>query len=341
MDRTRRWRKFPTIMNWCQIDTSCSSSGLVVNWFWIHWFACPSLLQIQVSWLSIVVRFKRFVCQLIWNSNDLVVNWSEIQAAGWSTDVWLKWFWLFLDRASSDLDCQATWDSLIQPFHGLCAGGFKHRRRKTRNPRTCHAKRIVSEPLQIHHACQCFCSPHELLCLPRILRRVEIPAPATRKALWTSKSGPRPWCFNDFDFRIALTRRRGANFGDFNFQKCSDTVSFSRFWLFWLWCKFWRLQLPKVPRGFHDFDFQIVLARRRGANFAASSAADPPHPPVLRSWLSQPAKPQNYGKTQHFAHFLPAKSSCLTSLLYHICAITSLDWQIFSSNFQYSLKLDS
>ena len=92
---------------------------------------------------------------------------------------------------------------------------------------------------------------------------------------------------------------------------------------------------------FNDFGFQIALARRRGANFATSWAADPPHPPVLRSWLSQPAKPQNYGKTQHFAHFLPAKSSCLTSLLYHICAITSLGWQIFSSNSQYSRKLDS
>ena len=92
---------------------------------------------------------------------------------------------------------------------------------------------------------------------------------------------------------------------------------------------------------FNDSDFRIALARRRGANFAASSAADPPHPPVLRSWLSQPAKPQNYGKTRHFAHFLPAKSSCLTSLLHHICAITSLGWKIFSSNSQYSRKLDS
>ena len=43
-------------------------------------------------------------------------------------------------------------------------------------------------------------------------------------------------------------------------------------------------------------------------------------------------------KTQHFAHFLPAKSSCLTSLLYHICAITSLGFKIFSSNSQYSRK---
>ena len=42
----------------------------------------------------------------------------------------------------------------------------------------------------------------------------------------TSKSAPTLSVFNDFDFQIALARRRGANFGDFNFQKCSDAVSF-------------------------------------------------------------------------------------------------------------------
>ena len=42
----------------------------------------------------------------------------------------------------------------------------------------------------------------------------------------TSKSAPRPSVFNDFDFQIVLARRRGANFADFNFQKCSRTVSF-------------------------------------------------------------------------------------------------------------------
>ena len=164
----------------------------------------------------------------------------------------------------------------------------------------------------------------------------------------TSKSRPTLSVFNDFDFPIALVRRRGANFGAFNFQKCSDHAIFLRFsvpnrYRAQAWCKFCRLQLPNAPAPsvFNDFDFQIVLARRRGANFATSCAADPPHPPVLRSWLSQPAKPQNYGKTQHFARFLPAKSSCLTSLLYHICAITSLGWKIFSSNSQYSRKLDS
>ena len=32
-----------------------------------------------------------------------------------------------------------------------------------------------------------------------------------------------------FDFQIVLARRRGANFADFNFQKCSDHASFERF----------------------------------------------------------------------------------------------------------------
>ena len=117
-----------------------------------------------------------------------------------------------------------TWN--LQPFHGFCVGGLNHRHRKARNPCPCHAKRIVSEPLQIPHACQRFCNPHELLRLPRILKPIEIPAPATRKAFWTSKSSPSTWCFNDFDFQIVLARRRGANFGDFNFQKCSEPLSF-------------------------------------------------------------------------------------------------------------------
>ena len=42
----------------------------------------------------------------------------------------------------------------------------------------------------------------------------------------TPKSRPRLLVFYDFDFQIALARRRGANFGDLNFQKCSDHGSF-------------------------------------------------------------------------------------------------------------------
>ena len=42
----------------------------------------------------------------------------------------------------------------------------------------------------------------------------------------TSKSAPNLSVFNDSDFQIALARRRGANFVEINFQKCSDTASF-------------------------------------------------------------------------------------------------------------------
>ena len=42
----------------------------------------------------------------------------------------------------------------------------------------------------------------------------------------TSKSAPNLSVFNDFDFQIALARRRGANFVEINFQKCSEHASF-------------------------------------------------------------------------------------------------------------------
>ena len=137
-------------------------------------------------------------------------------------------------RHTKSCNCHAKWSLQsntsvtwkLQPFHGFSVGGFKHRHREARNPCACHAKSIVSEPLQIHHACQRFCNLHELLRLPRILQPVEIPAPATQNGLLTSKNVPSTWCFNDFGFQIVLARRRGANFRDFNFQKCSGAVSF-------------------------------------------------------------------------------------------------------------------
>ena len=137
-------------------------------------------------------------------------------------------------RHTKSCNCHAKWSLQsntsvtwnLQLFHGFSVGGFKHRHHKARNPCPCHAKRIISEPLQIHHACQRFCNPHELLRLPRILQRVEIPAPATQHTLWTSKNVPRPSVFNDFDFQIALARRRGAIFAKLNFQKCSEHASF-------------------------------------------------------------------------------------------------------------------
>ena len=164
----------------------------------------------------------------------------------------------------------------LQRFRGFSGRIFKHRFQRAQNSCACHAKSILSDPLQIHHACQRFCNPHELLRLPRILQRVEIPAPATRKALRTSKNAPRhsvlmliltskslsrhnvvqillsrtskrapkPSIFKNFDFQIVLAPERGANFAKLNFQKCSE------------------------PKCFHDFEFQIALAPWRDADFA-------------------------------------------------------------------------
>ena len=137
-------------------------------------------------------------------------------------------------RHTKSCNCHAKWSLQsntsgtwnLQPFHGFSVGGFKHRHHRALNPCACHAKRIVSGPLQIPHACQRFCNPHELLRLPRILQRVEIPAPATQNTLWSSKNVPRPSVFNDFDFQIALARRRGAIFAKLNFQKPAETLKF-------------------------------------------------------------------------------------------------------------------
>ena len=150
-------------------------------------------------------------------------------------------------------------------------------------------QRIVSEPLQIHHACQRFCNPHEVLHLPRILQCVEIPAPATRNTVWRSKNVPSTRCLNDFDFQIVLARRRGANFGYFNFQKCSRTLSFLRFWLpnrsrAQAWCKFWRLQLPKVLRRCQFFTFLTSKSFSRAGVvqiLATSTSKSAPAPSVF------------------------------------------------------------
>ena len=68
-----------------------------------------------------------------------------------------------------------------------------------------------------------------------------------------------PAVFNDFDFRIALARRHGANF-DFQIARAGVAqilaTSTSK-------------SAPSLP-VFNDFDFQIAFARRRGANFATS-----------------------------------------------------------------------
>ena len=84
------------------------------------------------------------------------------------------------------------------------------------------------------------------------------------------------------------------------------------------------------PRCFNDFDFQIALARRRGANFVDILDSRSFATPVFRTYLCELSKRQNYGKTQHFAQFLPAKTSLLSNI----------DAGRPTGNFQYSRKLE-
>ena len=86
---------------------------------------------------------------------------------------------------------------------------------------------------------------------------------------------------------------------------------------------------PNMP-VFNDFDFQIALARRRGANFVDILDRRSFATPVFRSYLCELSKRQNYGKTQHFAQFLPAKTSLLSNI----------DAARPTGNFQYSRKLE-
>ena len=104
---------------------------------------------------------------------------------------------------------------------------------------------------------------------------VGIPALATQKAPWTSKNGPRPWRFNDFDFPIALAPQRGASFADLNFKKVVRTCQlltiltsklFSRHSVVQILATWTSKSAPTLPVC-NDFNFQIVLAPQRGANF--------------------------------------------------------------------------
>ena len=92
----------------------------------------------------------------------------------------------------------------------------------------------------------------------------------------------------------------------------------------------WTSKSAPTPPVFKDFDFQIALARRRGANFVDILDSRSFATPVFRTYLCELSKRQNYGKTQHFAQFLPAKTSLLSNI----------DAARPTGNFQYSRKLE-
>ena len=79
-------------------------------------------------------------------------------------------------------------------------------------------------------------------------------APATRKHIWTSKSGPNPWCFVHFDFDMCFAPKQRALFQHRNFQKWSEAGVFCTCWLRNVLrattaCTFSTSERPKVVRS--------------------------------------------------------------------------------------------
>ena len=164
-------------------------------------------------------------------------------------------------------------------------------------------------------------------------------APATRKELWTSTSGPYVVCFVHFDFRATTA------------------------------CSFSTSQLLKVLRSWSvllHFDFEMCFGPERRALFDISTSKSGPTlvcfvyfdifwlgnvlrattactfssliwpdgsaPAALASLLFDPPEPQNIGKTQCFATFLPFRASASSFWLF-------LFSDLLSSTLLFSLPL--
>ena len=265
-------------------------------------------------------------------------------------------------RHTKSCNCHAKWSLQsnisvtwnLQSFHGFSVGGFKHRHHKARNHCPCHAKCIVSEPLQSPHAyqrfwnscvCHTFWNVSKSLRLPRekhfkpqkVVRDLGVLTILTSKSLSragvvqilptsTSKSAPTMPVFNDFDFQIVLARRRGANFADFNFQKCSDHAIFLRFWLpnrsgAQAWCKFWRLQLPKVLR---TCQFLTILTSKSCWRAGVVQILSHLGPQILRtrSFLGPDFSSRRSHKTME-KHSISRTSYPPNPDVTHLCCITS------------------
>ena len=103
----------------------------------------------------------------------------------------------------------------------------------------------------------------------------------------TSKSGPSMNCLTLFTPKCASRHNSVHFFPQLNFQKCSETDMF------------WHLSLPNVLCCTTEFKFSFTSTSIR------SSAQPRCLHTALASLLSDPLEPQNIGKTQCFATWLP------------------------------------
>ena len=172
---------------------------------------------------------------------------------------------------------------------------------KTLNFCACHAKNIVADPLQIHSARRRFRNPQELLCRPRFLQRVQIPALAKRNAFWTLKSVPSTWCFNGLDFQIAF---KGSDTDSSLMVFSSEPLSRYRMG------QVYAAQLQKVLRLCHHYSVVRFLV--------TSWAADPSHLLVVLELTFQASETTKLWKNAAF-RAIPTRQipSYVASVLYH------------------------
>ena len=101
----------------------------------------------------------------------------------------------------------------------------------------------------------------------------------------TSKSAPRPMCFDTFYFHLCFAPQRPALFRHLKCQKCPGSEVFC------------------------TFSLSHVLRATTACNCSSFICPDDSAPAALASLLFDPPEPQTTGKPQCFATFLPFRAT--------------------------------
>ena len=188
--------------------------------------------------------------------------------------------------------------------------------------------------------------------LPTFLQPSRTPAPAMSKSLRLPREThfQPPKTSRDRQFLTILTSESLSRAGVVQILRSSTSKSASVVPFFrknrsraQAWCKFCEAQLPKVLRTCQRLTILTSESLWRAGVvqiLSTSWAADPSHHLAFRTYLCEPSKPRNYGKTQHFAQFLPAKISPVSHLRCKTSLLSNIDDARPTGNFQYSRKLE-
>ena len=187
------------------------------------------------------------------------------------------------------------------------------------------------------HACHHFWKCYKTLSFAHFWQGAPSPAPATRNDIWTSKSGPNPWCFQHFDFEMCFAPQRRALFRHVNVQKWSEPLVFLTCWLGNVLrtttaCTFSTSQLPKVVWSWCVLYILTwkCASRHNGVQFFISH---------LASWLRtrrfseptfRPSGATNHWKNTVFRDFPTFSRICIFFLLTFSLLWSSLFTLLFS-----------